>query len=516
MNGRTGRRDVQVGRGSLGRSRIACVLLLVVAGDLSACVSDRARTQAPVVQERGSADASTNDGSAAAVAPPAPVPTVDASSQAPAPEAAASYGPARNHGLVACTIRKNPYFIATEDQQFSYVDKNDWLALVNRSPMGTLAPDDLPVDLVDVRTLEAASSNACESKPCLRKEAAVAMKELLADMNARGFPGVVESPYRSYINQCLTFRRWAEDGFCAATEQSALPGHSQHQLGTTADLFTAKWKKDGNGNVFRGGFGCTDAGTYLREQAYLFGFVLPYPLHVDDARQDKPCEARADRPARFNPLTGYKNEAWHLRYIGKDYAAQFHDASVKNKALTLEGWIRAQKGLTRDGDVALPACDGCNCGACASFTEKSACKGRALRLDASGFAIRTDAIPELLSISAVRTARMWTLTARVRVPVGVVTSTPVPDERPLAPTTPSILDAHALQITYGDVQWRVGLTQEVAARVYNGASVLLPAQSGEQTLTLRIETDAMTLHASIEHAGKPIGEPVPVRPIVVP
>jgi LAS superfamily LD-carboxypeptidase LdcB len=378
----------------LGAVSIGCALW--------ACVPDRARTQVTVVQDsRGSAASdAANPGELDASM------TMSTSSDASVLDAmaasAATYGPARNHGLVACTIRKNQYFIASEDQQFSYVDKTDWLALVNRSPMGTLAPDDLPTDLVDIRTLEAASSAACEAKPCLRKDAAVAMKELLADMNTRGFPGVVESPYRSYINQCLTFRRWAEDGFCAATEQSALPGHSQHQLGTTADLFTAKWKKDGNGNVFRAGFGCTEAGAYLREEAYRFGFVLPYPLHVDDASPDKPCEARPDRSARFNPLTGYKNEAWHLRYIGKDNAEHFHAAILKNKALTLEGWIRAQKGFTSDGDVALPACDGCNCGACATLTDKSACKGRALRLDSSGFAIRNQEVPELLSITAQR------------------------------------------------------------------------------------------------------------------
>jgi LAS superfamily LD-carboxypeptidase LdcB len=507
------------GLGVPKRAHCVAVLFAVLIAGLGACLSDRARAPAPVAQEGtlGSrlADAAARDVADAESSPPSSAMARDA---APPQQdvVAATYGPARNHGLVACTIRKSPYFIATEDQQFSYVDKADWLALVNRSPMGTLAPDDLPTDLVDVRTLEPTSSAACESKHCLRKEAAVALKELLVEMGTRGFPGIVESPYRSYINQCLTFRRWAEDGFCAATEQSALPGHSQHQLGTTVDLFTAKWKKDGNGNVFRAGFGCTEAGTYLRDEAYRFGFVLPYPLHTDDARSDRPCEARSDRPARFNPLTGYKNEAWHLRYIGKENAGYFHEASTKSKTLTLEGWIRSQKALTRDGDIALPACDGCNCGACATFTDKSACKGRALRLDSSGFAIRTQEAPELLSITAVRTARVWTLTARVRVPVGSVTSTPVQGEGPLAPTVSSALDAHTLMLTHGDVQWRVGLTQEAAARAYNGANVLLPAQSGEQTLTLRLETDAVMLNATIAQAGKALGSPVVVRPVVVP
>jgi hypothetical protein len=231
-----------------------CASLVLVSLLILACVRERVPsvdTRAPqrLVQDATVADAdAASEGNVASVAD-ASQPSVDAT------VAAIAYGPSRTHGLVPCTIRKTPYFIATEDQLTSYVDKNDWLALVNRSPVGTLAPDDLPTDLVDLRTLEPASSASCEARPCLRKEAAIAVKELLQEMSRRGFPGIVESPYRSYINQCLTFRRWAEDGFCGATEQSALPGHSQHQLGTTVDLFTAKWKKDGNGNVFRQGFG---------------------------------------------------------------------------------------------------------------------------------------------------------------------------------------------------------------------------------------------------------------------
>jgi zinc D-Ala-D-Ala carboxypeptidase len=441
-----------------------------------------------------------------------------------------SYGMARPNpeGSVACSIRKDAFFIAAEDQAAFYTQTSDLLAPVNRSVMGTLAPSDAPSDLVNLRTLEAANKDHCESHLCLRQEAAVALKALLADMQTRGMPGSVESAYRSYINQCLTFRHWAETGFCAATEQSALPGHSQHQLGTTVDLFSLKWKKDGGGQVFRPGFGCTDAGKYLREEAHRFGFVVPYPLHPDDERAGKPCEGRADKPQRINPLTGYKYEPWHLRYIGKEAALAFTEAKKDAPALSLEGFLRAKKHMRSDGDVPLPACDGCNCGACATRLApgKGVCGSRAVHLTEQGLAIQSPNAqpPVILEASAKLTNHSsWMLHVRVRIPEDILTTTPVlaRPERLARLTEALALDAFALGVSEGDapapLQWALGLSKDPHAQIYNGARVILPAPKGEIALDFEIEAGPaetpQTLRVGIARAGKYVGnEPVLILP----
>ena len=81
----------------------------------------------------------------------------------------------------------------------------------------------------------------------------------------------------------------------------AAPAHSQHQLGTTADLSTAEI-----GYGVRGTFGETRAGAWVIERAWEFGFVLPYT-------------------AAAEPRTGYAPEPWHVRWLGRACAAWLWD-----------------------------------------------------------------------------------------------------------------------------------------------------------------------------------------------
>jgi LAS superfamily LD-carboxypeptidase LdcB len=249
----------------------------------------------------------------------AALPTGDASADASAEAADAPpkdpYGAMKESARIACAVlakgaQKN--FLAPRDLKASFVDGDDLLALVNRSPQGALAPDYAPTDMVDVVKFQPRSPADCEKYQCLRKEAAMAMKDLLAAMARAGVPGHIESVYRSYLAQCVTFQGWVKrSDFCSAAEQSALPGHSQHQLGTTIDLFTAEWKASGE-TVFRQGFGCTKGGKWLVEHAWEHGFVFPYPIHPDDLHEKETCIPRGDhegessvaptRPASKSPM----------------------------------------------------------------------------------------------------------------------------------------------------------------------------------------------------------------------
>ena len=275
-------------------------------------------------------------------------------------------------------------FLAAADTQVAFVDGNDWRALVNRSPTGALAPEYAPDDLVDVYDGKPYKAADCESRrECLRRDAAAALRRMTDAMRGDGLEARVQSSFRGFSTQCWVFESWARQarhGYCEATEQSALPGHSQHQLGTTLDLFTKDWidtgARSGQG-AFRNGFGCTRGGKWLDEDARRFGFIVPNMIHLDDRKDGSRCEARSDRSVPIDPKTGYKSEPWHLRFVGEDAARRYFEAWSKSgpgtpeiTKITLEQWIRAERGLV--GDTELPVCDGCQCGACATLASDDA------------------------------------------------------------------------------------------------------------------------------------------------
>jgi D-alanyl-D-alanine carboxypeptidase len=452
------------------------------------------------------------------------VPQADASTT---PVAVADpFGPATPIPRYACpTIQRGGSFrsfLAAADTKFAFVDGDDALALVNRSPTGALAPAYAPTDLVDLHTGKPRPASQCESGQCLRRDAAKAMDGLLAEMRAAKVPGYVASTFRGFGTQCWVFANWANKargGFCEATEQSALPGHSQHQLGTTVDLFTEDWAA--HGGVFRNGFGCSAGGQWLDENAWRYGFVVPYPIHPDDRKDGSRCEARRDRPVPLDPKTGYKNEPWHLRFVGVDEAARYHEAWLASgpgtpDEITLEQWLRAKRGLV--GDAELPVCDGCQCGACATLAEDDAttpCKTESLRLDAQGRIASPAEPPHLLDAHATATPDgSLRIDATISAPAHTPTQPPVvgPDGpsypagatymalTPYAGTPPRRypdlpgawrLAAEPLPATPGvRWPWRASLANGKLAVTWNRANVVLPAKSGVATVPIVVALPA--------------------------
>lgn len=438
--------------------------------------------------------------------------------------------------------------VTDHDLRTSFVAGDDLLALVNRSPQGQLAPDWAPGDLVDLQSGKSAAAGECDKMQCLRKEAAGALGELLGEMKKRGFPGKVESAFRGYGTQCGTFLRWAGKGsFCEATEQSALPGHSQHQLGTTVDLFTEEWAKDARG-VFREGFGCTPAGKFLQERAIDFGFVMPYPIHPDDRHPRQSCVARWDIPININPKTGYRFEHWHLRYVGKDAAARFAKALAASgpgtpNEITVEQWLRAEKGFAGSGaaDAELPVCDGCNCGACSTLSApgENACdkKGGALHLDDHGHPLPSASPPQIASAHRA-SAKKWKghlVEVKLVVPDGVATQPPIvgPDGAGYAPGStfeklspypetsprafPPLAGAWVVGVepvpndTGVAYPWRAGISLTTVGQTYDRANVLLPARPGSVTLKIPIPDAPSRVRVVLMEAGVARGEPLTVE-----
>lgn len=149
----------------------------------------------------------------------------------------------------------------------------------------------------------------------LLPEVKLALTELFVAAKQAGAPAKVFSAYRSHENQVNTFQYWLnrelnrglspEAAYISANQYSALPGHSEHQLGTTVDLgcetCTAFDNSMGNRKVYE----------FLAEHAHEFGFVISYPQNTTQ-------------------FTGYTYEPWHIRYIGKQMATEIFNLGYLN------------------------------------------------------------------------------------------------------------------------------------------------------------------------------------------
>ena len=114
------------------------------------------------------------------------------------------------------------------------------------------------------------------------------LRAMTKEASANGVKLSVASAYRSYANQEATYAYWVKTlGQKQADRESAKPGFSQHQLGTTIDFYPID-----------DSFKNTPADLWLMKNASRFGFSMSYP-------------------DGYESLTGYKYEPWHYRYVGK-------------------------------------------------------------------------------------------------------------------------------------------------------------------------------------------------------
>ncbi|MDR1795745.1 MAG: M15 family metallopeptidase [Erysipelotrichaceae bacterium] len=135
------------------------------------------------------------------------------------------------------------------------------------------------------------------------EETKTAFEAMVAAMQEDGMTINTNSAYRSYDYQVQLYNRYVSSyGQAEADTFSARPGHSEHQLGTTLDVYGS------NGEYTL--FGQTKEYQWVLENGYKFGFIIRYP---------EGSEA----------LTGYKPEPWHLRYVGIEIATIMHDEGIQ-------------------------------------------------------------------------------------------------------------------------------------------------------------------------------------------
>ena len=89
----------------------------------------------------------------------------------------------------------------------------------------------------------------------------------------------------------------------------AVPGASEHQVGLALDIVCSTYYR------LDEAFGDTEAGKWLAENSYQYGFILRYPKDKEE-------------------ITGIEYEPWHFRYVGKEAAKE-----MTEQKLTLEEYV---------------------------------------------------------------------------------------------------------------------------------------------------------------------------------
>lgn len=172
-----------------------------------------------------------------------------------------------------------------------------WVVVNKQRPLNpkSYAPGDLTTPNV-----------ATKGSQQLRAEAARATERMFAAAKAEGINLRVDSAYRSYDRQVSVYNSEVRAyGQKTADTQSARPGHSEHQTGLVADFGAASGKCS-----IADCFGTMAEGKWMAANAYKYGFILRYT------------------PSK-QPVTGYRYEPWHFRYVGTELAAEMHQNGVE-------------------------------------------------------------------------------------------------------------------------------------------------------------------------------------------
>ena len=173
-------------------------------------------------------------------------------------------------------------------------------------------------DILIVNKKYPLSSNYNPGENSTAKEAFVRMRN---DMINQGYNvGYAYSGFRSYNTQSGLYQSYVNrDGQEAADRYSARPGYSEHQTGLSYDL------TDKSGNLLED----AAASNWLKNNAHNYGFIVRY------------------QPGK-EASTGFMEEAWHVRYIGKE-AKEIHDSG-----LSLEEYFGIQGGGYSSSSTGIP------------------------------------------------------------------------------------------------------------------------------------------------------------------
>jgi len=203
-------------------------------------------------------------------------------------------GPSSNSQTTEPTFDKSKFSLDDPTSPWVVVNKQRPLSPKTYAPNGLRAPN---IQLKGGKTTEAMQLTA---------ETSQAVEALATAAQAEGLKFVLVSGYRSYNSQKTIYDSEVKGfGQAVADQESARPGHSEHQTGWAADL----GRTDGKCEI-EACFADTAEGKWLATNAHKYGFIIRYA-------KDK------------TSVTGYIYEPWHLRYVGSDLAAEMHRTNTE-------------------------------------------------------------------------------------------------------------------------------------------------------------------------------------------
>ncbi len=187
-----------------------------------------------------------------------------------------------------------------EDYEFS---KDDWrLVLINKQHS---IPEDYTFELGNIT-----SGMRCDERIIDD------LRDMLQAAKDDEINLVICSPYRDDARQEMLFNRkitrYMNQGMSfveahqLASQAVTVPGASEHQIGLALDIVSNEYTS------LEEAFGETDAGIWLAENSYRFGFIVRYP----DGKEY---------------ITGIGYEPWHFRYVGVEAATV-----ITKNGITLE------------------------------------------------------------------------------------------------------------------------------------------------------------------------------------
>ena len=155
-----------------------------------------------------------------------------------------------------------------------------------------LSEDFEPNDLV-----EASLDYASEKEIFISRLAYNAFKNMSDAATKDGYGIIINSAYRSFRDQQdisdLYFRYYGQS---YVDKYIAKPGYSEHQTGLAIDV----------GSKTTSVFANSKENNWMLDNAYKYGFIQRYTKRDEN-------------------LTGFRYEAWHYRYVGKEIAKYCHD-----------------------------------------------------------------------------------------------------------------------------------------------------------------------------------------------
>ena len=187
------------------------------------------------------------------------------------------------------------------ETDFKSINNYTPLVLVNKHY--NLGNDYVPSDLENLGYPYAINSDIKGNK-----EAYQHFKDLYNDASSVGLTIKIISAYRSYEYQKKLYEGYLKsDPVEIVDTYSARPGHSEHQTGYAFDLY----------NVLKSytDFGSTKEYEWLKINAHLYGFIIRYTKDNTN-------------------ITGYKDEPWHIRYVGIENAKYIYENGI-----TLEEYL---------------------------------------------------------------------------------------------------------------------------------------------------------------------------------